>query len=123
MKSKSRKQLVRQLDKVFSEYIRARDKKCICCGTQEDLQCGHLLSRVAYSTRWDEDNAHAQCRKCNLVHEHNPHIYVKAYIQQHGINQYYNILSKYSKAVKISNAEMEQMIEEYQEKLKNMVGK
>ncbi len=118
----NRKKLVKKLDKVFSEYIRARDRKCICCGSTDNLQCGHLLSRVAYSTRWDEDNAHAQCRSCNLVHEYNPHIYIKAYIRIHGIDKYYELISKYSKTVKISNSELETMIEYYSNKLKSVTN-
>ena len=70
--------LVQQLDKVFSQFIRLRDAgkdgytKCISCGSYfkpELIQAGHYFSRRHMATRWDEDNVHAQCVFCNC-HQH-----------------------------------------------------
>ena len=47
IKIKKKPDLVAKLDKVFSRYIRLRD------------------SRRHMATRFDEDNAHAECRACN----------------------------------------------------------
>jgi len=66
----------RTLDKHFSLYIRKRDTQrfegtfgyCCSCGriiTFTDCDCGHFISRDRIATRWDERNAHAQCRNCN----------------------------------------------------------
>jgi hypothetical protein len=60
-------------DKAFSLYIRARDKRCVLCGRQDQLTCGHVFSRVAYSTRWHPLVSFAQCWGCNLRHEHDPY--------------------------------------------------
>lgn len=63
-----------RLDKVFSKYIRLRDAmpggyfRCISCGKIKPLEqadCGHFHSRIHMSTRYDEDNCHAECRSCN----------------------------------------------------------
>ena len=70
----SRKNLVKKLDKVFSQYIRRRFAvneiaKCVTCGKQahwKDLQAGHFMSRKHYSTRWDEINVQVQCSGCNV---------------------------------------------------------
>lgn len=66
----SRSKLVAEADRVFSIYIRHRDKwiPCITCDAkwEENHQCGHFFSRRHYSTRWMEYNAHSQCPKCNL---------------------------------------------------------
>lgn len=76
-KSKSKiSTAVAKLDKVFSEFIRLRDSKrfgfrafqCISCGkvkSYEQADCGHYYSRRKMSTRFDEDNCHAECRHCN----------------------------------------------------------
>lgn len=67
---------VARLDRVFSEYIRLRDSKafgyrafkCISCGQikpYSQADCGHYYSRAKMSTRYDEDNCHAECRHCN----------------------------------------------------------
>lgn len=67
--------LVRKLDKVFSLYIRLRDSaaynyqyfRCISCGQIkpfEQMDCGHFISRTHQATRFDEENAHGECRFC-----------------------------------------------------------
>ncbi len=72
---KSRKQIIKSLDKVFSEYIRRRnadDKgyvECFTCGKKDHwrkMQCGHFQSRKHYITRWNEDNCQVQCVGCNM---------------------------------------------------------
>ena len=74
IKIKKKPDLKARLDKEFSLYIRLRDAmpngyfRCISCGQIkpfEQADCGHYHSRRHMSTRWDEDNAHAECRACN----------------------------------------------------------
>lgn len=75
MKKKTRSQLVKELDKVFSEYIRKRDAdhngnvSCFTCGKVahwKEMQCGHFQSRKHYATRWDEQNCQVQDSGCNI---------------------------------------------------------
>lgn len=68
----TRKSLVKAADRAFSRYIVARDKRCVTCGRRVNLQCGHLFSRTAYSTRWNPMNAACQCAGCNINHEGDP---------------------------------------------------
>jgi len=71
---KSRSSLLDKADKQFSRYIRLRDAlpggcfRCISCGRILPIgqaDCGHYQSRRHMSTRFDEDNCHAECRYCN----------------------------------------------------------
>ena len=74
MKKQSRKTLVKNLDTIFSIYIRRKDAiddiaTCVTCGKKDHykkLQCGHFMSRSNYSTRWDENNVGVQCYGCNI---------------------------------------------------------
>ena len=74
MKKQSRKTLVKNLDTIFSIYIRRKDAiddiaTCVTCGKKDhykNLQCGHFMSRSNYSTRWDENNVGVQCYGCNI---------------------------------------------------------
>ncbi len=52
------------LDKIFSQYIRARDKVCQRCGAGITA-CAHLHGRACKSVRWDEDDACALCFGCH----------------------------------------------------------
>ena len=71
MAVKSRKNIVKKLDTVFSQYIRLRYAdnyivECYTCGIKnhyKKMHCGHFMSRKHYSTRWDELNCQVQCYK------------------------------------------------------------
>jgi hypothetical protein len=54
-------------DKYFAQFIRKRDehKPCITCGSYSKKDCGHFISRRFEATRYDEQNSHGQCQKCN----------------------------------------------------------
>ena len=63
-----------KLDILFSKFIRLRDTddlgygNCITCNKPfhyYDLECGHFRKRGNLCTRWNENNAHAQCVECN----------------------------------------------------------
>lgn len=60
--------LKRELDRVFSLYIREKfPKRCYTCGKRDvTLQCGHFVSRQYLATRWDENNCRPQCVGCNM---------------------------------------------------------
>lgn len=70
---RTKPQLVAMAQKAFNAYIRARDlgKGCISCGkllTSEPntYDCGHYRSvGSAVHLRFDEKNAHGQCKYCN----------------------------------------------------------
>lgn len=74
-KSKTQAKLKKELDKVFSLYIRQKfsdsngNNRCYTCGkagTIKTMQCGHFVSRQYLATRWDENNCRIQCAGCNL---------------------------------------------------------
>jgi hypothetical protein len=59
------KDLVAELDRVFSLYIRSKYDRCYTCGSTYELQCGHYIKRRFYAVRWDENNCRVQCKNCN----------------------------------------------------------
>lgn len=69
-KAFSRSTLIKEADRVFSIFIRERDrgKPCVTCGAlwEENHQNWHFASRRHLNTRWMEKNANWQCPKCNL---------------------------------------------------------
>ena len=95
----TRKKAVRNADKYASLDVRL-DAKCVICeatagkvetvtytvhdySTDTDVQydkvvshgnivCGHLFSRIAYSTRWDQRNLYCLCSHCNMGMENDP---------------------------------------------------
>ena len=113
----TRKGIIRKLDKLVSEIVIGRDRSCIVCGSFRNLTCGHLFSRIAYSTRWDLDNCFAQCLSCNLKHEHDPYPMTET-VKAKGIN-IDELHRKYVTPIKFKTFEL---IELY-EKLKLILDK
>ena len=107
------KKLINKLDKVFSKYIRARDKRCVTCGRVDDLQCGHLFTRSSMATRWDEMNAYCQCAICNSIHEHNPKQLMEYAITKHGKMKIEEMMQRHKKSKKMNEGDIILLIEKY----------
>ena len=88
-------QLVKRAQTAFNSFIRARDfgKPCISCGielTQSGIgggvDCGHFRSvGSAPNLRFEENNAHAQCKRCNRYLGGNAIEYRKRLIERIGL--------------------------------------
>ena len=120
-KKTSRKTIVKNLDKVFSEYIRRRYAKngiaeCVTCGKKDhwkNLQAGHFMSRKHYATRWDEENVEVQCMACNVYRYGEQYLFAKHL----GEKKADELLAKSRTMVKIKDWELQDMIEIYKKKL------
>ena len=75
-KQKTRKQLIWELDSVFSQYIRLRDSDsrwivvCPLCKKRiprKYAQNMHFISRGVLRYRFNEMNCHAWCMRCNVI--------------------------------------------------------
>lgn len=74
VKKESLPKLKKELDRVFSIFIRTRGmnengmNQCVTCGRVEhwkNLDAGHYVPRQDLATRWDEQNVWPQCKPCN----------------------------------------------------------
>ena len=71
-KAKTKAMWLKEAEKEFNRYIRARDyyDPCISCGTIKDVQyaAGHYFTKGGHpELRFNEDNVHKQCNKhCNM---------------------------------------------------------
>ena len=63
-------------DKLFSDFIRKRDGKCVRCGKGGTLQCSHYWGRRMESVRFDPLNAEALCFTCHERWEHQKEIWI-----------------------------------------------
>tara|TARA_R110000822_G_scaffold35397_1_gene99827 strand:+ start:263 stop:673 length:411 start_codon:yes stop_codon:yes gene_type:complete len=77
--AKTISKLKKELDTIFSLYIRLRDAtneglvKCFTCHKvshyKSGMQNGHFQSRRHTSTRWDGQNCQVQCVRCNMFNQ------------------------------------------------------
>ena len=121
MKKKTRSQVVKLLDKVFSEFIRRRYAKndistCVTCGKSDHwkkLQNGHFQSRKHYSTRWDEDNCQVQCSGCNVFRWGEQYKFSQWLDDNKGKGTSERLADKARGVIKYSTYDLEQMIDKY----------
>ena len=120
-----RKNLIKELDTVFSQYIRLRYAKneiaeCVTCGKKEHwkkLQNGHFMSRSNYSTRWNEDNCQVQCVGCNVYKAGEQYKY-SLYL---GNNLAEELYIKSKEIVKFADVELIDMIDYYKQQVNSLL--
>ena len=124
-KKPTRSKLVKKLDTVFSQYIRRSNADnngyctCITCNKTfhwKEIQAGHFMSRKHYSIRWDERNVKPQCVACNVYRAGEQYKY-SLFLGKEVSNVLY-LQSK--EIVKFTNYELEDMINDYSERLKKI---
>ena len=98
-----KKPLINKADKMFSQYIRNRDGRCLKCGKQGILHCHHIISRSCKAVRWDEDNAISLCPGCHRNWGHANPLEVAEFMQiRLGIDEYRELILKASKPVPLT---------------------
>ena len=120
-----RSTLVKNLDTVFSQYIRLRYAKdeiseCYTCGKKDHYkkqQAGHFASRRHYSTRWNELNVQVQCYSCNIGQQGLQFEFGKRLNKDYGKDTAEELLIESKKAVKYTDVDLQDMIKHYKEKL------
>lgn len=95
LENKNVSQLTKELDKVFSLYIRQRDSdedgygRCVTCGKlghYKTFDCGHFVSRSYKSVRWNEYNCALQCKRCNGYGAGEQYLFGKAIDKRWGVD-------------------------------------
>ena len=122
VKIKKKPDLVAKLDKVFSRYIRLRDTmpngyfRCISCGEikpYSKADCGHYWSRMHMVTRFDEDNAHAECSSCNRFRSDHLISYEKNLIAKIGQQRFDKLAWKAGQTKKWTDFELIELTKYY----------
>lgn len=131
VKIQRRTDYIKKLDRVFSEFIRLRDTmpngmfRCISCGKikpYSQADCGHYHSRTHMSTRFDEENANAECRACNRFCADHLVGYRKNLIAKIGEHRLDVLEWRAHQMKKWSDFELKELIKHYQAKIKYLKG-
>ena len=120
-KAKTAGQLIKKLQPIFNRWIRERDKgkPCISCGGYfEEMDAGHFYPVSGYSgLRFDPDNVHAECRKCNRFDESHLIGYAENLRERIGETDYLALKQRaedYKKnGYKFGRAELRELIDKY----------
>ena len=133
-KPKTHAALKKDLDAVFSKYIRwyYADAnglvECYTCGVVKhvkEMQNGHFQSRKHTSTRWLHTkhitNCMPQCVKCNIYSEGEKWIFGNKLVSEYGQDAVDELIRESNKSVKLSKGDLIELIEHYKESLKKLL--
>lgn len=127
--TRSKPNLTKKLDKVFSAYIRLRDAmpsgyfKCISCDQIKPFEqgdCGHYVNRQHMSLRFSEMNCNMQCRKCNRFDEGNIMGYRQGLVKKYGEQRVVLLEAQKNESRHWSDFELEAMIKHYTAEVKRL---
>jgi len=130
-KAKTHAKLKKELDAVFSKYIRwyYADSngyvECYTCGQVKpvkEMQNGHFQSRRHTSTRWHENNCRPQDARCNMFAQGEQYLFGQKLIAEIGEEAVEDLIALSRKSVKYSKADLQYLIDLYKEKLKDIDG-
>jgi len=119
---KSLPKLKKDLWKVFSEYVRKRDKGiCFTCGSRawgRNYHAGHFIpkSTGGLALYFHEDNVHGQCAKCNLFLQGNQY----EYGLRLGVRRVNKLKKLVGKTTQWSEADYLKKIKLYKNKIKKL---
>ena len=125
----ARQKLVKDLDKVFSLFIRMRASDvngyatCFTCGQVKKWKegdAGHFISRGAYSTRWNETNVQFQDKKCNIFQSGQQYLFSVALNRLHGEGTADALYVMSRQTRKYGVGEIKAMIEIYKDKVERL---
>lgn len=118
-KEKSRSKLVKELDKLFSDYIKKKAKgECMrCTWVRGNAGVSHFYSRRIMGLRWDKDNCDWACWGCHHYHlEHfkQPGQFYETYlIKKLGVKGYDKLIMKSGMITKYSTSDIKLMIQNF----------
>ena len=106
----------------FNTYIRLRDKDlpCISCGVYkcEEFHAGHYCATTYQYLRFNENNVHKQCSKCNTHLRGNSIPYRIELIKKIGLENVEQLENDRHKRLELTIPEIIQQIKIYKEKIK-----
>lgn len=112
-KKSPQKTLHRKAWDTFSKWIRERDKRCVTCGSTNQLQAGHFWHAVL---DFDEININAQCKQCNHFKSGNLAPYSAYLIAKYGIETFQDLEKRHYIAMrgeKRTDEEYKDLINKY----------
>lgn len=121
--------LIKKLDRVFSKYVRMNHAdttgtvQCVTCGNLmhwKEAHAGHFVSRRHMSVRWNELNVHPQDAACNTFRDGALDEYSRYIIDTYGLDIFENLLRMKHQTKKWSRSELEELINEYSAKVKQL---
>jgi len=129
-KQKTISKLKKELDKIFSLYIRLREAtpeglvQCFTCNKvshyKSGIHAGHFISRSKLPTRFSEINVQNQCYRCNIHLSGNQWIFGSRLDAKYGEGTAMEMEGLSRQTIKFMRCDYEEMIKDYKERVKKL---
>jgi hypothetical protein len=124
-KPKTLSKYKKELDAVFSRYIRYRDKgQCFTCPKKDEpkrMQNGHFVPRQYLSVRFDERNCNCQCYACNMLYGGQGATYAIRLADKYGQEVVEELEQQRWVSVKLDIGWYQQQIEHYKQEVDRLL--
>lgn len=121
-----KKILKNKLEELWKMYCLLRDNNtCQYCGSKEDLQVHHIISRKNSNTKYDVDNGITLCKRCHAkisLNNNERMLFMLWYFKKFGIEKYEQLQEKARQIKNWRISELEEAIKDLQNKIKNLGG-
>lgn len=111
----------------FNTFIRLRDKDlpCISCGVVkcEEFHAGHYVASTYQYLRFNENNVHKQCSRCNTHLRGNSIPYRIELIKRIGLEEVELLENSRHMMLEITIPEIKEKIKEYKQRIKYLSKK
>ena len=84
------------------------------------FDCGHYFSRYNTSTRWNEDNCHAECVRCNRMDTNHLEGYRENIIMKIGARRFRELESLHREMMLESDIDFDALIEKYKREARRL---
>ncbi len=115
--------LVKATQLVFNKYIRQRDKDELCLSCKQKpkkVNAGHFWNaNNHWNVRFDEDNVHVQCERCNSFLSGNLLEYRTNLLTKIGAERFNQLEARARITRKFTKDELKEIIKTYKNKIKN----
>lgn len=115
MKKIDRKKIEKELDKLWSQAIIARDRLCKVSGSDYKLSAHHIRSRRHTITRWNLENGICLSWKVHSLQKFNPELFHDKIIEVIGQKEYDRLKEISNMTYKFSIDELLRIKEQLQE--------
>ena len=115
--------LVKAAQIVFNKFIRMRDKDELCISCKQvpkKVNAGHFYNaNNHWNVRFDEDNVHLQCERCNSYLSGNLIEYRQHLLTKIGAERFNQLEAKARVTRKFTKDELKEIIKTYKQKIKD----
>ena len=117
MKKKTKTQLCNKADRLFSNYWREKIGRCEKCGSKDNLQLSHIITRSIRKLRFDRRNTQVICASCHR-HFHNKPLEFSDFVRKDkGEQVYKDLIRESNKLTPIGIKYYEDIIEQLQSEM------